>query len=67
MNKHFKGTSTYQFVNKHFKGCIVVDLGSIEMNKEENVSPHVVFMTDMVIKTLKYVVKLNEKYLTEAN
>jgi hypothetical protein len=51
---------TYQLEDVHLQRCVVVDFGAVEMNEEENVGPHVVFQTHMVLKTLN---KINSKGL----
>ena len=47
---------TYQFVNIHLESGVIVDLGTIQMDEEENVRPHVVFLTDVMFKTLKQLI-----------
>ena len=44
---------TYQFIDEHFQGGIIVNLGTVEVDEEEDVSPHVVFVSDVMIKPLK--------------
>ena len=56
--------STNQFVDIHLQGSVIVDFGTVQVNEEENVRPHVVFMTDMVFKALKEIFyTVNSRYL----
>lgn len=53
------GSITYELIDEHFQGRVVVHLCPVEVDKEEDVSPHVVFMSDVMIKPLKYYMLLN--------
>ena len=44
---------SHQFIDKHFQRRVVVDLCAVQVDKEEDVRPHVVFEANVMLETLK--------------
>ena len=44
---------SYQLVDKHLESRVVVCLGAVQMDEEEDVGPHVVFVPHVVVETLQ--------------
>ena len=45
--------SADQLEDVHLQRCVVVDLGAVEVDKKEDVVPHVVLQPYVVLKTLR--------------
>jgi len=48
------GTNTDKSVDVEFQRCVVALFGVVEVNEEEDIRPDVVFVVDVVFKTLKH-------------